>query len=74
MVKLKYKTKRKIERIYIKLNRFIEDVICYPINIVNKKIKTMIKKRRNKLNTAIYQYLVVPDCCFVNKSKEVVLK
>lgn len=61
MIKIKYKTKRKIEIINLKINDFINNILCYPINILEKIIKSKIKKIKNKNHPNIYQNISIEN-------------
>lgn len=61
MIKMKFKTKRKIEIINLKINDFINNILCYPINKFEKIIKSKIKKIKNKNHPNIYNYISIKN-------------
>jgi hypothetical protein len=52
-----YKRKRQIERINLKLNTFIMDILCYPINKIEQLFKLKIRSHKNKTHPNIYEYI-----------------
>ena len=72
-MKLTYKQKRKVNKAITKIidntEEFINKIICHPLNVLEKRAK-----KRNNHNKPIYESLLIPDVCFIKKSKKSSIK
>ena len=54
---MKTKTQLKVNRYMLKLNNFIMDVVCYPVDKLERVIRFKIKRFRNTNRPDIYNYI-----------------
>jgi len=58
---VKTKTQLKINRINSKINNWIMDILCFPVNKLEKIIKFKIKRFKNFNKPNIYNYVTIGD-------------